>query len=457
MDLFLKIVFGLLGLNIIIFVHELGHFFAAKACGVGVDTFSIGWGKKLVGFKFHDTMYQLAVLPIGGFCKLKGELFKPDFNEDDFQRAKTEPRSFLAAALWKKIVIVVFGPLASFVFAIIVFAFLHFVGFNIYTAGNRIVLSSEISALAPGRVLPADRADLRTGDRIVSVNGIETRTFYDISEAITKAKKREALTLVVERDGETISKSIAPVFDKDADKYIIGISEWVDPIVGMLDNGKVGKKAGLEIGDRIVAVNETPVANRYEFIRVFAGKPASATIYVSRNDTIVPLTMKLDYSKDKSPDLGIGFTMVVEKSPKLGFFASIGKGGEETLDLIVLIVKSFGKIFSMNNIKGLDDVVAGPVRLTQMVGEEATFGFSFGIAEGFSRFFRFICILSVLISFMNLLPIPALDGGQVVLSVIMGVRKNLSLKFVYRYQLVGFSFMFILLVLAILSDAFHFL
>jgi regulator of sigma E protease len=473
MEIVMIVVFGLLGLNIIILVHELGHFIAAKLCGVGVETFSLGWGKKLVGFTFKGTNYQLAMFPIGGYCKLKGELFKPDFTEEDFQKAKTEKGGFLGEKLWKKLAIVLFGPFASFIFAAIVFAIIVFVRYDIPTAENKIVLSGDVAAFSGNGKLPAETAGLESGDRILSINGTETKTFYDISETIKKTKKGESLSLSIMRADATIKKTLSPIYDQLQDKFIIGITQWIDPVIAKVNEGKAADKAGLQAGDRILFAYETPdqsvvsditsvglltiyTRNHFDYLRMFNRHPASVTMYVSRQNERIPLVVNPAYTREGNPDIGIEFKTITLRSPAYNPIESLGMGAVQTWDLLTGIVKGFGKIFLIK-VNSIDDVVAGPVRLTKMVGEEAVSGFSQGIGAGFIQYFRFICILSVFISFMNLLPVPALDGGQAVLSIIMFARKNLSLKFVYRYQLVGFFFMAALILLAVSSDAFYFL
>jgi regulator of sigma E protease len=203
-------------------------------------------------------------------------------------------------------------------------------------------------------------------------------------------------------------------------------------------------------------MNGTVTRNTIDINRVLKGTPQRVVMYVLRHEEIVQLTMNLTYDKGGKTDPGFDFASIVVRSPNLGFFGSIARGAEQTVGLIVAIVRGFGMLFSIK-ITGINDVVAGPVQITMMMGERAVEGFSLGLGEGLIQFIQFINIISVFISFMNLLPIPALDGGQAVLSVILAARKNTSLKFVYRYQLVGFVFIFALIVLAIASDVFKYL
>ena len=143
------------------------------------------------------------------------------------------------------------------------------------------------------------------------------------------------------------------------------------------------------------------------------------------------------------------------RHPRYNPFTAFIKGIEKTIEVLGLIFESFAVLFRFG-VKNVSDVVAGPVRITQMVGQQALSGFSVGIGEGFSNFFNFICLISVLLGFMNLLPIPVLDGGHIILALIMGVKKSMGPKFVMRYQLVGLSIIVMLTILAVFSDIFYF-
>ena len=115
MTLVSTVFFGILGLGIIVFVHELGHFLAAKAGGIEVEVFSLGWGRRLAGFRRGATLYQVAVFPLGGYCKMKGEMLRGDMSEEKMAALRSEPGSFLAASPWRRILVAVAGPAANFV------------------------------------------------------------------------------------------------------------------------------------------------------------------------------------------------------------------------------------------------------------------------------------------------------------------------------------------------------
>jgi regulator of sigma E protease len=467
--LIVNILLGLVGLGIIVLVHELGHFIAAKSCGVKVDTFSIGWGKKLVGIKIGETMYQVAVFPLGGYCKMKGEYFKEDMTEESFQKARSEEGTFLAAAWWKKVIISVGGPLANLVFAFVVFSLIWLVGFRIDSSDTRIIVNpAYLQATQNMDELPSVKAGLQTGDVIESINGAPVQNFNEISRAIEKAQG-PSVDLKIKRGGETLDKQVAFRYTPDSGRKYIGIMSWLNPVVdkpepasllkpGDTVEAMVGKT--LMIGSQQVALPFYARIDSNLDLDIAMDKiPASLPVYYRSVDLVVrrdgrdlTLGVNVNYGKDGRPGLGFSYKANVYRSHDYGFIGSFGEGFYDVTSLLGMTFKGLGDLFSFK-VKNLTDVVAGPIRIIPMVGEVTVLGFSLGIGEGITQFFKFLCVLCVLISIMNMLPIPALDGGQVVLSLIMGIRKNnLTMKFLVRYQLIGFSIVILLFLLGIFSD-----
>ena len=187
--------------------------------------------------------------------------------------------------------------------------------------------------------------------------------------------------------------------------------------------------------------------------QMLAGQPEELNLAVERDGERFTTTLQPTYIEmdEVRYDLGLEFYSMKKKLPGTDPFSALGRGAMMTGNTLVLIVRSFGYLFTIKA-DHVSDVVAGPIRITQMMGSEALTGFAQGIGEGFSKFFDFLCIISILLGFMNLLPIPMLDGGAIVLSVIMNIKKDLGVKFITRYQLVGLTIVVLLTILALYSD-----
>lgn len=449
----LTILFGLLGLGIIIFFHELGHFIGAKSCGIAVETFSLGWGKKLIGYNRKGTNYQISWVPVGGYCKMKGETLKSDMSEKELDTMRSEKGSFLAARPWRRAIVLAAGPLFNVAFAVLILAFIGWVGFNIQTWSNRIVLASDYGI--ENDEYPADIAGLETGDRILKVNGQNTDSFWEISEVI-RLSGGEPLRLEIERfREETQSRSVleimvVPEKDPETDQSRIGIHAWIEPLLGSVDRGKPAFNAGLLSGDRILTVNSQPVRHSLDFYSASGDSLEKMDVVYLRDGLQHTSVLILEKDTQGNPEFGFDFEYQEIRSPKLGLFQAVASGFSTTFEILSLSLQGLWQLLQFRT-EGLD--VAGPIRITGMVGEAATAGFRFGIGTGLLWFFQILSFLSVAIAIMNLLPIPALDGGQLLLTLWEGLRKKpIKAKIILRFQVVGYLIIFLLIIGAFLGD-----
>lgn len=209
----ISIVAVIILLGVLIFVHELGHFLTAKSLGVGVLKFSLGFGPKLAGRKVGETEYMISMVPLGGYVKLLGESDTDDVLPQD------EKRSFVKQHVWKKIVIVVAGPLFNFLFAILAYAMISMIGMP--------NLTTDIGSVQAGS--PAEAAGIRAGDNVVSIDGRGVERWGDLADMIAKSGGRE-ITVTLKRDGATVNLGVKPekvkgknYFGEDVDIWKIGV------------------------------------------------------------------------------------------------------------------------------------------------------------------------------------------------------------------------------------------
>ena len=445
----INILIGIIGLGIVVSIHEFGHFIAAKLTGIEVEAFSLGWGKAIFRHKFKVTEFRISILPIGGYCKMKGEeMFQKALNEGSDNIPRDEGSLFAAHPL-KRIITYLAGPGFNFIFSIIALGLIWFVGFTTYTFENKVILASDFPAMVAEESYPADSAGIQTGDRIIAINKKPVTSFYDCQNYISQNPDKE-ISITLDRNGEIVETSVTPALDKTSGAGYIGISAWIEPVIGWVQPDSSAAIAGLAAGDRIISVNGTPIEHQVQLASIIKSNPRQIEIAYERNGINNTAVLIPHVNESGEPVIGVSFAGVEIPSPKLNIFQAIGRGTVETFTTLGLSIKSIGLLFKGINVR---EAVAGPVKLTYYMGEAASSGFQSGIGEGFSNFFRFMSLISVALGFMNLLPIPVIDGGMIVFNIVELVSgKTPKTKSLYRYQMIGSFIILLLLLLAVFSD-----
>jgi regulator of sigma E protease len=438
-----KILLGFGGLGIVVFVHELGHFLAARLVGIDVEAFSIGWGKPILKKKIRGIEYRLGLFPLGGYCKMKGENEFQEAWENKRDSMNPSPGSFFGAGPFRRILVCFAGPFFNLVFAVLVFSVIWGAGFEVNTLENRIILASDIS---PGESYPADTAGLKTGDRILAINGKETPYYHEVREYIS-VNPGKKLNLKVDRGGEIVEIAIQPDLDKKTGAGKIGVYFWTDPVVGEATGPAAA--AGLQSGDRILRVNGEELPHTMALAKILEKDPGNLTVEYDRNGQAGETTL-IPASVDGVPELGLRYHVVRYRTDPLSPLGALSRGIGETWKTLVVSLESLSLLF-----KGIDltQAVSGPLRITYMTGDIAAEGFAESIGTGLSSLANFLALISIALCVMNLLPLPVLDGGSIVLYLVEAVkRKPLHPRTINAFQTVGVVLIFGLLVFAVFGD-----
>ncbi|AIN92716.1 RIP metalloprotease RseP [Treponema putidum] len=446
-----KILIGLIILSIMVFIHELGHFIAAKLCGVVVESFSIGWGPVLFKKKKGDTEYRISAIPMGGYCGMKGEKAFQQAIEENLSAIPKKKGELYGVHPFKRIIIAFAGPFANYISAVLALAIVSAIGSSYYTSSNKI---APVYYYNEADNSPAREADLRMGDVILSINGEKTETFADIVRLIVP-EAQEEVTLEIERDGQIIIKKLKPKLDPKTGAGIIGFYSFIPLEIGEVKPSSSAELAGLKKGDLITELNGIEVANTVDFSRALDGiNDKTAELGILRGGNKITKTVSL-IRTENGVDLGLSMKSIKVEIPGTGFFRSIVNGFVSTHKAFVLTFKSLGLLF-----KGVDlrQAVSGPVRITHMLGDVAAQGFKAGFLIGLSDILNFISIISISLFIMNLLPIPILDGGLILFAFIEFIfRKQIHPKVLYYVQFIGIAFIAIVFVFALWGDIGYFL
>ncbi|MGI5078258.1 RIP metalloprotease RseP [Treponema maltophilum] len=460
----MTVLYGLLGLSVIIFIHELGHFFVARFFGVHVESFSIGMGPVLLHKTVKGTDYRLSLIPFGGYCGMKGEKDFQTAMENKLDRIPAEKDSFYGVHPLKRIAIAFAGPFANVILAVAALSVVAMIGYDYYTSPNKIILASEFYPDSP---LSAAEAGLQTGDRITAINGKRIEYFSDIVEAVSLAA-RKTLYIEADRNGTAMTFTLVPELDKSTGAGKIGVLSWLDPVIESAAENSPAFNAGLQNGDRIIEADGKTVRNTVDLYEILKNLH-EADISVERGGRVFHAHLSLasqdGQSAQKSPAQksaerknsgnenlvsGISWQAIKVHTKTYPFFPALFQGAKETFKMVSVTAQSIALLF-----KGIDlkQAVSGPIGITVLLGETAKEGFSAGFSVGVVTVCNFLAVISISLFLMNLLPVPVLDGGLILVAFIELVRrKSIKPKTLYAIQIAGVCFIVVIFLLGMFAD-----
>ena len=428
----------LLSLSFLVAVHEFGHLIAAKYFGMRVEQFSIGFPPKIWSFRKGETEYALSAIPLGGYVKISGMI--DESLDTETMKQPPQPWEFRSKPAWQRLIVMLGG-----IFVNVIVGILVFIGIT-YWYGDTLLLKDKINengGVAVGTVF--EEIGLKSGDKIVKLNGQD----YTYLDELLKPKTLLGtnLTYTVDRNGEPVEIKVPENFiEKFNKKENQGefISFRIPSVVGKIQDKTIADKVNLQPGDKVVSVNGEKIQYADEVIRIVKAHKGkdSLSFSVMRGGQL--LTFKESFKKDSI--IGIAF-----KKPaflkeamvtiKYGFVESIPLGTQRAFETLQTQVKAFGKIITGS--LSPKESLSGPIGIMQ----------AFGVEWDWQRFWSLTGVLSLVLAFMNLLPIPALDGGHVMfLTYEMISRRKPSDKFLESAQKVGMVFLLALMVFIFAND-----
>ena len=437
----------IVAIALLVFVHEFGHFIVARRLGIRVEKFSIGFGPALLSWHSRDreVEYVIAAIPLGGYVKMLGE--NPGEHDDEARMDLTpeeRQRAFDVQPVWKRASVSVAGPLFNFLFAILAFMVVGWVG--------QYVTPPVIGVVSPASV--AEQAGIIPGDKVISVDGHDVHSWTQLEERLKDAVNADA-RLGIERGGTATQVSVhVPATSKEpllvnVSESLVGISPGMRVMVDSVLPDSPSAKAGLRSGDLISQVDGAAVQTVRDFVdavRSHGGKRMVLNIERKGISLIVPIV-----PETTSDGIGrIGARMAAEplRPPvlyRMGLIEGVRYGFVRTWDMTVLTLDVLGKMLTASI---SPENLGGPIAIAQLAGRTAELGFA--------SFCAFLALISVNLGVLNLMPIPILDGGHLAYLAVEKLRgRPLSLKVMERTQMVGLALIVMLMIFAFYNDLSH--
>lgn len=415
-------------LGIIVLVHELGHFFAARLMGVRVETFSFGFGKKIIGKKIGNTDFRISIFPLGGYVKMAGE--------DDYDPENLKPDEFMAKNRAQKMFILLMGPVMNILLALIILTMINITGVESekYKAEPPVIgLIAENS--------PALESGLKEGDLIVSINEKKIDDWKELELEIGSNPDNK-VSVIYEREGRQYKTELQIESDNEFNIGDAGLYWKYRVMINSVKEGSPAAESGVQPDDIIYSIDGKDITP-FNITKVISSSPGIPLNFrIKRDEEFIDKMITPD-KVEGGVEIGVG---LIQYSPviklKYGFFDAVSKSVKDTIRLTSLVFDAFRKmIIGKLSAKNL----SGPIEIAKFSKR--------AFDSGLSDFFMLIAFISLQLGIVNLFPIPALDGGHLMIYTIESViRREFSMKVKIALINGGFFLLLILMGFVILND-----
>jgi regulator of sigma E protease len=444
------IIFFAITIGILVFIHEFGHFAAAKLSGMRVDVFAIGFGRRLfgwnmkTGFTFGDlekdfdgegsTDYRISMLPLGGYVKIAGMV--DESFDTKFTSKEPQPYEFRSKPMWQKIFVITAGVFMNFMLAWFVFWGGNF--FEERAVFNTTTIGTVVNGSA------ADSAGFETNDKILAVNGKMVSDWEDLVAKLFINSLGEDVNVLIKRNGTEktllVTRSSIPDYESQGDFLL---PEGTVTSIGEVLVDAPAMAAGLKAGDTFLTIKNIPVLSRQQVTKIIKSNPRTKIpITVIRG--VDTLTMAVIPGEDGM--IGISITTQFKgdvKYTSYGFFESIYKGLADIVKYTDLTFNMLGKVITGKVEFG--KAFGGPVKIAQYAAKTADIGIS--------SFLYFLALLSLSLAIINIMPFPVLDGGHLIIIIIEGIAKReIPIRIKIAIQNTGLVILLLLMAFIIYND-----
>ena len=444
------IIYFAITIGILVFIHEFGHFAAAKLSGMRADVFAIGFGKRLFGwnrksgFSFGElpkdfdgeghTDYRLSLLPLGGYVKIAGMV--DESGDVSFADKEPQPYEFRAKPVWAKIFVITAGVIMN-----LLLAWLIFWGANFFQ-GKPITPTTTLAYVEDGSA--ASKSGFISGDKILSVNNKKVTNWEDLRAEVFINTLGENINVKVLRDGKEKALSVnRKLIPEDETKGAYLIPQGVKPAIGEVVKDSPAEKSGIKAGDILLAINDKALYSAQQATNIISlNKDKELKVTIERDKT------QKDIYVTPGSDSKIGVlisTVFMGKTEmrKYGAFESVYYGWKDIEKMTNLTFSMIGKVFTGN--VEFKKAFGGPIKIAQIAAKSAD--------SGISSFLYFLALLSLSLAILNIMPFPVLDGGHLVMIIVEAViKREIPIKIKMVIQNTGLVLLLLLMAFIIYND-----
>ncbi len=421
--------------SILIIIHELGHFLAARWMGVRVERFSIGFPPTIFRKKIGETEFQISAIPLGGYVKMAGML-----DESIDTEVTGAPDEFNSKPVWRRIIIITAGVVMNFFLAILILTFIN------YFEGERVLPFTTVGAVPDSGI--GAKIGFLPGDKILAINGKKVFTWNEITEQYIE-NLNDDIVFNVERNNKQIALTYKREWFYQKQGEVLDIAPLIPAKIGEVIPDMPAAQVGLQKGDQIIRIGDDNIESWQDLtkhVQSYPDKPVEIA-WLRGKDTLTAVITPQKFSdtdaNGQKTEVGRIGIYYYSEHRDVGFFKSIVLGVENTIQLIYLNMR--GLWWVLSGAKSATEVIGGPIMIAKMAGDAAK--------TGWVSLWYLIAALSSILAFFNLLPIPALDGGHLVFLLIEGVTGHpLSMKVRVKIQQIGLAILLTFIVLVLYVD-----
>ncbi len=430
------IIYFIITIGVLVLVHEFGHFIAAKLSGMRVDTFSIGFPPRAFGKKIGETDYCVSWIPIGGYVKIAGMI--DESFDTEFVNKPPEPDEFRSKPMYRRIIVVSAGVIMNFLLA-----FLIFYGINLAN-GKVFHSTTTVGYVDPKSV--AEKVGFQQGDKLLSVNGKGLKNWEDVQTRFYLDDVAGTLSVQLDRGGNVATIQI-PKGSVKPDEPIGIYPDHMHAMIDAVTPGMPAAKAGIRPGDVITSINGVQIATNAQVVDLVMknkGRQIEMGIRRASEDKVIEVTPNSDGKI--GIEIGTEYTGPVQRF-SYNVISAIPAGFNQTVGATALLIQSISRMITGK--VSFTKSIGGPIKIAQLATQSAEMGLI--------SYLGFIALLSISLAVLNILPIPALDGGHLAFLIYESIfRREVPARVKLLAQQVGFALLLLFMAFVIYNDIVHF-